>query len=272
MLRSGRNRDGRHTPGLARAVRIGAAALLTGLCWSAPGRAAEAADAPPTEEPELVLPEPSAPEPSAPEPSAPEPSAPQRSLRVQPLSQPSLPEQPAAAPIELDGYALAGETRARRAPPEPLRPQLDGIVMFSAVDGLGAGGQLRKGSLGLRATVAYQLLRFMVDEDPGDASFGHFHFAHSLQVNLDTLLIGVDSGKGASLGYRYNDLLGHGVSAAYQSMFEAWGQHFNLSFPIAYYPEATGRVRDHLDLQGDHKINFPFGAGFEFGVGIAWVL
>jgi hypothetical protein len=227
-----------------------------GMCWSAPGVAAESAGAPQAEEH------------AAPLPVAP---LPERSLPVQPLA--DLPEtQPEAAPIELDGYTLAGETHAKPAPPEPRRPQVDGIVMFSAVDGLGAGAQLRKGGLGLRATVAYQLLRFMVDEDPGDASFGHFHFAHSLQVNVDTLLIGAESGKGASLGYRYNDLLGHGVSVAYQSMFDAWGQRFNLSFPVAYYPEATGRVRERLDIQGDHEINFPFGAGFEFGVGIAWVL
>jgi hypothetical protein len=193
-----------------------------------------------------------------------------RAVPVQPGE--SLTPERTGEAIELDGYSLAGETHAERAPLETRHPQLEGIVMFSAVDGLGAGGQLRKGALGLRATFAYQPLMFMVDKDPGDASFGHFHFAHSVQVNVDTLLIGKDSGKGASLGYRYNDLLGHGVSVAYQSMFDAWGQRFNLSFPIAYYPEATSRVREQLDIQDNYKINFPFGAGFEFGLGIAWVL
>jgi len=55
-------------------------------------------------------------------------------------------------------------------------------------------------------------------------------------------------------------------------MFQAWGQRFSLSFPVTYYPEGTSRVRDRFDIESDHKINFPFGAGVQFGVGAAWVL
>jgi hypothetical protein len=180
--------------------------------------------------------------------------------------------QPSAAPIELDGYGLSGATHAERAPLEPERPQLDGIVMLSVADGVGAGGQLRRGMLGVRATLAYMPLKFIIDKDPNDMTFGSLQFAHSVQLNVDALLIGAESGKGASLGYRYNDLLGQGLSVAYQSVFEAWGQRFNLSFPISYFPGATSRVRERLDVRNNDKINFPFGAGFQFGAGIAWVL
>jgi hypothetical protein len=168
------------------------------------------------------------------------------------------------APIELD-VSLAGETRAEREPADPGRSRLQGLVLLSAADGIGLGGQVRSGIFGVRGTVAYQPLLFLVDADPADKSFGAFEFSNSIQLNVDAMVVGLDTEKGGSLGYRYNDLLGHGLSVAYQSAFDAWGQHFSLSFPVTYYPAATGRVRDY-------EINFPFGAGLQFGMGAAWIL
>jgi hypothetical protein len=125
---------------------------------------------------------------------------------------------------------------------------------------------------GVRGTLAYQPLLFLVDADPGDKTFGAFEFSNSFQLNVDAMLVTLDTEKGGSLGYRYNDLLGHGISVAYQSVFDAWGQHFSLSFPVTYYPGATGRVRDKLGIDGGYEINFPFGAGLQFGMGAAWIL
>lgn len=173
------------------------------------------------------------------------------------------------APIELDGVAFTGETRAPRERRE--RP-FEGLVLLSAADGIGGGGQVHYGWLGFRATLAYQPLMFLVDADPADKEFGSFEFSNSFQLNGDVLLVEPDSEQGASLGYRFNDVLGHGVSVAYQSMFQAWGQRFSLSFPVTYYPEGTSRVRERFDIESDYKINFPFGAGVQFGVGAAWVL
>jgi hypothetical protein len=173
------------------------------------------------------------------------------------------------APLELHDVSFAGETRAPR---EARGRFFEGLVLLSAADGVGAGGQLHYGIVGFRATLAYQPLMFLVDADPGDKEFGSFEFSNSIQLNADALLVDPDSEIGGSLGYRFNDVLGHGVSVAYQSMFEAWGQRFSLSFPVTYYPNGTSRVRDRFDIESDYKINFPFGAGLQFGMGAAWVL
>lgn len=175
------------------------------------------------------------------------------------------------APIELD-VALSGETHAEREAVDHGRPRIEALVLFSAADGVGVGAQMRSGMLGLMASVAYQPLLFLVDADPADKTFGAFEFSNSFQLNVDALLVTTESGTGGSLGYRFNDLLGHGVSVAYQSTFDAWGQHFGLSFPVTYYPAATSRVRDELGIAADYEINFPFGAGLQFGMGAAWIL
>jgi hypothetical protein len=198
-------------------------------------------------------------------------------LAVTPLTQgASEPGMAAAAPssdvpIELD-VSLTGETRASREPADRGRSRLEGLVLMSAADGIGLGGQFRSGMFGMRGTLAYQPLLFLVDADPADKTFGAFEFSNSIQLNVDALLVTLDTERGGSLGYRFNDLLGHGISVAYQSAFDLWGQHFSLSFPVTYYPGATGRVRDKLGIASDYEINFPFGAGLQFGMGAAWIL
>jgi hypothetical protein len=191
----------------------------------------------------------------------------------QPLQAPGSPSAPALdAPIELD-VALSGGTQAERRGSEAGRSRFEGLVLLSAADGIGGGGQLRSGPFGFRATVAYQPLLFLVDADPADKTFGAFEFSNSFQLNVDALLVGTDAEEqGGSVGYRFNDLLGHGISVAYQSAFDAWGQRFSLSFPVTYYPSATQRVRDKLDIASGYEINFPFGAGLQFGMGAAWIL
>lgn len=194
---------------------------------------------------------------------------------LMPMPVPPEPGTPTASSasdaIELD-VSLTGETRAARRIIDEGRTRLEALVLLSAADGVGVGGQLRSGMLGLRATVAYQPLLFLVDADPADKTFGAFEFSNSVQLNLDAMLVSTDTGTGGSLGYRFNDLLGHAISVAYQSRFELWGQHFDLSFPVTYYPGATRRVREQLGIANDYEINFPFGAGLQFGMGVAWVL
>ena len=195
------------------------------------------------------------------------------SAQVPPLPLPASASaaSPGAAPIELD-IALSGETQGERRAPDRGRSRFEALVLLSAADGVGGGGQLRSGPFGVRATVAYQPLLFLVDADPADKTFGAFEFSNSFQLNVDALLVGTDSEQGGSIGYRFNDLLGHGITLAYQSAFDAWGQHFSLSFPVTYYPSATSRVRDRLDIERGYEINFPFGAGLQFGMGAAWIL
>ena len=177
---------------------------------------------------------------------------------------------PGDGALVLDDVALQGETRAERL--DPARTRVNALVQFSAGDGIGLGGQWRSGMFGLRGTVTYQPRFFLIDPDPSDKKIGDFQFSNSVQLNVDALLVGTETEKGGSIGYRFNDLLGHGFSVAYQAVFDAFGQHFALSFPVSYFPGATGRVRDRLGVEPDHKINFPFGPGLEFGLGAAWVL
>jgi hypothetical protein len=192
-------------------------------------------------------------------------------------AQPAEPVEPGSpatavdAPIELDGVAFQGETHGERPAGDRGRPRVEALVLLSAADGVGVGGQVRSGVFGVRGTVAYQPLLFLVDADPADKEFGAFAFVNSIQFNVDAMLVGVESERGGSLGYRFNDLLGHGVTLAYQSVFKAWDQRFSLSFPVTYYPAATERVRARLGIERDYAINFPFGAGLQYGVGAAWV-
>lgn len=190
-----------------------------------------------------------------------------------PAVEPPPPEAPtrAAAPIDLDGALLEGRTAAQRVQPPGADVRLSGLVLVHFGDGFGAGGQLRVGGVGLRATLGYQPLLFIIDDDPQDTTLGDFELAHSAQLNLDGLLL-TKSQLGASLGYRYSTVLGHGVAVAFQSMFDLWRQRFAFSIPIMYFPAGTERVRDRYDLSPEDEINFPFGAGVQYGIGVAWLL
>lgn len=211
-----------------------------------------------------------------------EPIAPEAGSRAQGVSGAAT----NAAPLELGGMALQAQTSGQRpgvdsvagegagahSPIDRGRHRIEGLVLMSAADGVGGGAQLRSGVFGVRGTASYHPLFLLVDENPTDKKFGAYHFSNSIQFNLDVLLVGAESDRGGSVGYRFNDVLGHGVTVAYQSAFEAWGQRFTLSFPVTYYPKATSRVRERLDIPSGDEINFPFGAGLQYGVGAAWVL
>lgn len=191
------------------------------------------------------------------------------------------------APIELSDIELRGVTRAK-APPVPLDEvqageasgaadsaqsealRIEGLALLSFADGIGLGAQLRRGALGLRATVGYDAMLFIADDDPQDTKMGSFEFASSLQLNLDSLLVFGAAERGASIGYRYNTVLGHGAAVAYQSTLDALGQRFIFTVPFIYFPQGTERVRKELGLSRGHRINYPFGAGFQYGMGLAW--
>jgi hypothetical protein len=187
----------------------------------------------------------------------------------------ALEPQPAAnaEPIELADVGLGGVSQGRAKPTvsETQRLRLDGLVLLHLADGIGAGGQLRFGAFGLRATVGYEPLLFVVDRRVDDQDVGKFEFMSSGQLNFDVLLLS-QSQLGASLGYRYNTLLGHGAALAFQSMFELWGQDFGFSIPLMYYPEGTDEVLGELGLSSQYHINFPLGGGIQYGVGVAWLL
>jgi hypothetical protein len=176
-------------------------------------------------------------------------------------------------PIELADVGLGGVSQGRVKAPasDTKRLRLDGLVLLHLADGIGAGGQLRFGAFGLRASAGYQPLLFVVDRRVDDQDVGEIEFMSSGQLNLDVVLLS-QSEIGASLGYRYNTLLGHGAALAFQSMFELWQQDFSFSVPLMYYPQGTNQVLDELGLSSEYHVNFPFGGGIQYGVGVAWVL
>jgi hypothetical protein len=173
-----------------------------------------------------------------------------------------------AAPIDLAEFELEGSTVA---PTPKAAPSWSGLLLLHAADGVGAGGQVRYENVGLRASIAYQPQYFVVDKDPWDDEFARFEFANSAQLNLDAFYLVGESEKGASLSYRYSTLLGHGLGAAYQSYIDLAGARFALSIPVIYYPAASARVRSSIGLKGNEHINFPFGPGVEYGIGVAWL-
>ncbi|HEU4583057.1 MAG TPA: hypothetical protein VFS67_32580 [Polyangiaceae bacterium] len=203
------------------------------------------------------------------------------------------PAADAEAPIELDQVALGGAVvagAARGAPaqqavqidaavqgraeadrPAPPTMRLNGLVLLHVADGVGAGGQLRIGNLGVRASLAYAPQYYIVDDDPTDDKFARFKLTSTAQLNVDTFYLFGASERGMSLSYRYSTLLGHGLGLAYQSHLDIGGQRFALSVPVVYYPAGSERVQREFGLHGGERVNFPFGPKLHYGIGVAWL-
>lgn len=199
---------------------------------------------------------------------------------------PEVAAETASAPaIDLDGVELSGVTRAPAgaAPHDDADTgggeqgveasegwRVEGLALLSIADGIGGGAQLRNGPFGLRATVGFDTLLVIADDDPGDTNIGSFEIATGLQLSADALVVFGEAERGVSLGYRYNSVLGHGAAVGYQSTLDVFGQRFVFTLPFIYFPRGTERVREELGLSSRHRINHPFGAGFQYGMGIAW--
>ena len=192
------------------------------------------------------------------------------------------------APIDLDDLKLEGGVVAPCAPapgvedaspsggiavahPPTSRVSWKALVLLHVADGVGAGGQLRVGNMGLRASLAYLPQYFIVDKDPADDKFARFELANTAQLNVDAFYLFGESERGVALSYRYSTLLGHGLGLAYQSFVDLGGERFVLSVPVTYYPSGLERVQREFGLQGGERINFPFGPRVHYGIGLAWL-
>jgi hypothetical protein len=173
------------------------------------------------------------------------------------------------AAVDLDDVRLEGGVMATRTPGAPV--SFKGLILLHVADGVGAGGQLRSGNTGVRVSFAYLPQHFIIDKDPWDEEFARFELANTAQLNVDAFQLFGQSEKGVSLSYRYSTLLGHGLGLAYQSYLELGGQRFALSVPVIYYPKGEQRVQREFGLQGGERINFPFGPGIDYGIGLAWL-
>jgi hypothetical protein len=173
------------------------------------------------------------------------------------------------AAVDLDDVGLGGRVVAPRAPATAV--SFKGLILLHVADGLGAGGQLRIGNSGVRASLAYLPQHFIIDKDPWDEKFARFELANTAQLNVDAFHFIGQSEKGVSLSYRYSTLLGHGVGLAYQSHLELGGERFALSVPVIYYPAGDKGVQREFGLEGGERINFPFGPRIDYGIGLAWL-
>jgi hypothetical protein len=171
-------------------------------------------------------------------------------------------------PVEIDGAVHGGVAAPR---PEVPDVRLNGLVLLHVADGVGAGGQLRLGNLGVRASLAYAPQYYIVDDDPSDNKFARFKLTSTAQLNVDTFYLFGASERGMSLSYRYSTLLGHGLGLAYQSHLDIGGQRFALSVPVVYYPEGSSGVQREFGLHGGERVNFPFGPKLHYGIGVAWL-
>ena len=170
--------------------------------------------------------------------------------------------------VDIDGAVRGGVALPDPAPPSV---RLNGLVLLHVADGVGAGGQLRFGNLGVRASLAYAPQYYIVDEDPSDDKFARFELTSTAQLNVDTFVLFGASERGMSLSYRYSTLLGHGLGLAYQSHLDIGGQRFALSVPVVYYPEGSAGVQREFGLHGGERVNFPFGPKLHYGIGVAWL-
>jgi hypothetical protein len=171
-------------------------------------------------------------------------------------------------PVEMDDAVHAGVSALRPVAPSV---RLNGLVLLHVADGVGAGGQLRWGNIGLRASLAYAPQYYIVDDDPSDDKLARFKLTSTAQLNVDSFYLFGASERGISLSYRYSTLLGHGLGLAYQSHLEIGGQRFALSVPVVYYPAGAEGVQREFGLHGGERVNFPFGPKLHYGIGVAWL-
>ena len=139
-------------------------------------------------------------------------------------------------------------------------------------DGIVAGGQWDQGIFALRATAGYMPVLLII-ADRRTKQFERFELINSAQVNADAMLLPIKVGKkgrlGFSLGYRYNTALRHGVALGGQveaDLSDAVTVLAMLNFVV--FPKGNELARAELGNPPDVDFNFPFGAGFQGGMGL----
>lgn len=160
---------------------------------------------------------------------------------------------------------------------EPVREKVisryDISPLFVAgnAEGLSAGLQLDASIFALRGSFAYMPLFAGVGEnEAGDAK--SVEVLHSYQVNADLLMFfwapSPHSRIGVSGGYRYNDVLDHGVAWGLQVETDV-AKHTTifLSLSTAFFPEGSERAHDALG-NPDEKVDFLLGPSFMSGLGV----
>jgi hypothetical protein len=147
-------------------------------------------------------------------------------------------------------------------------------LLAGNADGLAAGVQLDLAQFALRSSLGYFPLVVSVTDpittDTPDPP--RYEFFNTYQVNAEAILFfmtpSATSRLGADLGYRYNSELGHGVAFGGQGEFDLWSSTSVLAMlTFSVFPNGTDRILKKLN-EPDKQLNFPFGAGFNGGLGL----
>lgn len=138
-------------------------------------------------------------------------------------------------------------------------------------EGVGGGLQLDASIFALRGSFAYMPLLAAIGETPeGDAE--SVELVHSYQVNADLLMFfwapSDHSRIGVSGGYRYSDVLDHGVAWGLQVEADV-GERATLvlSLSAAFFPEGNERALDALGNPNE-DVDFVYGPSLMSGLGL----
>ena len=171
-----------------------------------------------------------------------------------------------ALPVSL--LLSAGSARADEV---ARRDGLSLVAGIGAGDGLVAGAGLSTGSLGVRATAGWRPLVISMVEEAGDSP--DFGFYSSGQANVDLVALpwqpSPRAAVGASLGYKFNTVLGHGAGAAFEASIGLSPRlSLLLNAGVAYFPDGDDEIREREMASPETDFNYPLGAGWQSGANI----
>jgi hypothetical protein len=146
------------------------------------------------------------------------------------------------------------------------------VVDVGPYTGGALGAQVGVSGLGLRASAGWNPL-LVSTTAPDTLRTSSLHVFSTGQVNVDAFALPFRSASGAlvggSAGYKYNSVLGHGASVAFDAqLVRSRRVRWHFQAGVVYYPDGTERVSAERAIpQGDH-ISFPFGARWQAGASI----
>jgi len=145
------------------------------------------------------------------------------------------------------------------------------LFIAGNAEGVGGGLQLDASIFALRGSFTYMPLFAGVGQDEA-GNTESVEALHSYQVNADLLLFfwaPSDASRiGVSGGYRYNDVLRHGVAWGLQVEADL-AEHSTLflSLSTSFFPEGNERALDALG-NPEKEVDFLYGPSFLSGLGV----
>ncbi len=145
------------------------------------------------------------------------------------------------------------------------------LLVAGFAEGVGGGLQLDASIFALRGSFTYMPLIAGVGED-SEGNAESVEALHSYQANADLLMFfwapSAASRIGVSGGYRYHDVLSHGIGWGLQAEVDV-AKHATLvlSLSTSFFPEGNTQALEALG-NPDEKVEFLQGPTFMSGLGI----